>query len=82
MNEQQLKPIIEILPNRRQCLALQSYFDIFIYSMKTTVLSFPDEVFEHLRKNIYFESYTEEQLQQDLDQLVEWEFNSKKIPGK
>ncbi len=33
---------------------------------------FPEEVLEYLRKYSHFTQYTEEQLQQDLGQLVEW----------
>ncbi|WP_028309579.1 TIGR02677 family protein [Desulfitibacter alkalitolerans] len=33
---------------------------------------FPEEVYVHLKKNPYFHKYTMEQLQQDLNQLVEW----------
>ncbi|MGB4376138.1 MAG: TIGR02677 family protein [bacterium] len=33
---------------------------------------FPEEVFAHLKQDPYFAGYSEEQLQQDLNQLVEW----------
>lgn len=33
---------------------------------------FPEEVFEHVKKLPGFEDYTEEQLHQDLEQLVQW----------
>lgn len=33
---------------------------------------FPEEVYEYLKQNPYFEDYSEEKLQQDLNQLVEW----------
>lgn len=33
---------------------------------------FPDEVLEFLRQSPHFKDYSEEQLQQDLNQLVEW----------
>lgn len=32
----------------------------------------PDEIYEYLKLSPYFASYTEEQLQQDLNQLVNW----------
>jgi uncharacterized protein (TIGR02677 family) len=74
LNEQQLKPIIEAsyltAGNAWRYRAILRYF--YLQHEKLRYYLFPDEVFEHLRKNIYFESYTEEQLQQDLDQLVEW----------
>jgi uncharacterized protein (TIGR02677 family) len=33
---------------------------------------FPDEIYESLTQNIHFARYTREQLEQDLNQLVEW----------
>lgn len=33
---------------------------------------FPEEIYEYLKESSYFQEYTEEQLQQDLNQLVDW----------
>lgn len=33
---------------------------------------FPEEIYAHIQEQSGFSTYTEEQLQQDLDQLVKW----------
>ncbi|MFZ5945984.1 MAG: TIGR02677 family protein [Bacillota bacterium] len=74
MNEQQLKPIIEAsyltAGNAWRYRTILRYF--YLQHEKLRYYLFPDEVFEYLKEKIHFESYTEEQLQQDLSQLVEW----------
>jgi uncharacterized protein (TIGR02677 family) len=74
MDEQQLKPISEAsyltAGNAWRYRSILRYF--YLQHEKLRYYLFPDEVLEYLKKSIHFESYTEEQLQQDLDQLVEW----------
>ena len=74
MNEQLLKPITEAsyltAGNAWRYRAILRYF--YLQHEKLRYYLFPGEVIDYLKENIHFEDYTEEQLQQDLDQLVEW----------
>lgn len=74
MDEQVLKPIAEVsyltVGNAWRYRAILRYF--YDQHERLRHYLFPEEVLEHLRRSPYFHDYTEEQLQQDLAQLVEW----------
>ena len=74
MDDQQLKPITEAAyltaNNAWRYRAVLRYF--YLQHEKLRYYLFPDEIFQYLKEKLHFASYTEEQLQQDLDQLVEW----------
>ncbi|MDK2823710.1 MAG: hypothetical protein PWP71_1628 [Clostridia bacterium] len=74
MDEKQLKPIIEVsyltAANAWRYRAILRYF--YLQHEKLRYYLFPEELFDYLRQSYHFEKYTEEQLQQDLNQLVEW----------
>ncbi|GAA0446878.1 TIGR02677 family protein [Lentibacillus halophilus] len=50
--------------------AILRYF--YVQHERMREFLFPEEIFEYLRDLEGFQDYTEEQLQQDLDQLVKW----------
>lgn len=74
MDEQILKPIPEanylVAVNAWRYRAILRYF--YLQHEKLRYYLFPEEIFEHLTSKHYFTDYTEEQLEQDLNQLVEW----------
>lgn len=74
MDDQLLKPIIEAsyltVANAWRYRAILRFFYIQHESMRHQL--FPGEILEHLRQNPHFQDYNEDQLQQDLNQLVEW----------
>lgn len=74
MDDRQLKPIVEAsyltAGNAWRHRAILRYF--FLQHEKMRYYLFPEEVLEHLWKYSHFKEYTEDQLQQDLGQLVEW----------
>ncbi|MFA5536757.1 MAG: TIGR02677 family protein [Bacillota bacterium] len=74
MEEQLLKPIVEAsylnATNTWRYRAILRYF--YLQHEKLRYYLFPEEIYEHLRNKHYFVGYTEEQLEQDLNQLVEW----------
>jgi uncharacterized protein (TIGR02677 family) len=74
LNGQLLKPILEAsyltAENAWRYRAILRYFYIQHERLRHYLL--PEEVYEHLKASQYFANYTEEQLQQDLNQLVNW----------
>ena len=74
LNEQLLKPIVEVsyltTENAWRYRAILRYFYIQHERLRHYLL--PEEVYEYLKGSPYFVDYTEEQLQQDLNQLVNW----------
>ena len=74
MDEQLLKPIFEVsyltAGNAWRYRAILRYF--YDQHERLRHYLFPEEVLEHLRQSPYFHDYSEDQLQQDLNQLVEW----------
>jgi len=74
VDDKLLKPIIEAsyltAANAWRYRAILRFFYIQHESMRHQL--FPGEILEHLRQSPHFQDYNEEQLQQDLNQLVEW----------
>jgi len=74
VNGQLLKPILEVsyltTENAWRYRAILRYFYIQHERLRHYLL--PEEVHEYLKESPYFSNYTEEQLQQDLNQLVNW----------
>ncbi|MDD2235340.1 MAG: TIGR02677 family protein [Desulfitobacteriaceae bacterium] len=74
MDEQLLKPIPEasylVAANAWRYRAILRYF--YLQHEKLRYYLFPEEIYEHLTSKHYFTDYTEEQLEQDLNRLVEW----------
>ncbi len=74
MNEQDLRPIIETsylnTDNTWRYRAILRY--CFIQHERLRHYVYPEEIYLHLKESRYFAGYTEEQLQQDLKQLVDW----------
>lgn len=74
MNEQLIKPITEAtyltVPNAWRYRTILRYF----YQQHERLRHYLalEEIFLFLKDNPYFRDYTEDQLQQDLDQLVQW----------
>lgn len=69
-----LKPITETkylsMENAFRYRAILRYF--FIQHERMRHYLFAEEIYSYLKKHDSFHSYTEEELQQDLDQLVKW----------
>ncbi len=74
MDEQLLKPIVEanylVASNAWRYRAILRYF--YLQHKKLRYYLFHDEIYEHLLSKPYFADFTEEQLEQDLNQLIEW----------
>ena len=74
MDEKLLKPIIEAsyltAANAWRYRGILRFFYIQHESMRHQL--YPAEILEHLRQSLYFADYSEEQLHQDLNQLVDW----------
>jgi uncharacterized protein (TIGR02677 family) len=74
MDEKLLKPIPEVTylttGNSWRYRSILRYF--YAQYERLRHYLFPEEVLEFLNQSIHFLDYTEEQLQQDLNQLVEW----------
>ena len=74
MKEEILKPVIEAsyltAANAWRYRAILRFFYIQHESMRHQL--FPREILDHLRQSPHFSDYSEEQLYQDLNQLVEW----------
>ncbi|WP_031515837.1 TIGR02677 family protein [Desulfofalx alkaliphila] len=74
MDEKLLKPIIEAAyltaGNAWRYRSILRFF--YIQHERMRYYLFPEEVLEYLKKSQHFIDYTEEQLQQDLNQLVHW----------
>lgn len=74
MDAKLLKPIIEAsyltAANVWRYRAILRFFYIQHESLRHQL--FPGEILEHLRQSPHFQEYNEDQLQQDLNQLVEW----------
>lgn len=74
MNEQLLKPIQEAtyltVPNAWRYRSILRY----VYQQHERLRHYIvlEEIFQYLKQEPYFREFTEEQLQQDLDQLVAW----------
>ncbi len=74
MDEKLLQQVIEVnyltAENTWRYRAILRFF--YIQHEKLRHYLFPEEVYDYLKQFSHFEGYTEEQLQQDLSQLVEW----------
>lgn len=74
MDEKVLKPITEVsyltAANVGRYRGILRYF--YTQYERLHHYLFPEEVLSYLRQSMFFQDYTEEQLQQDLNQLVEW----------
>jgi uncharacterized protein (TIGR02677 family) len=74
MDEKLLKPISEATylttENAWRYRAILRYF--YRQHERLRHYLFPEEVYQFLKQSPYFQDYTEEQLQYDLNQLVEW----------
>lgn len=74
MESKRLKPITEAsyltVENAWRYRAILHYF--YQQHERLRQYLFPEEVYQHVKQNEYFSEYTEEQLQHDLKQLVEW----------
>lgn len=74
MEEKLLKPISEVTylttDNAWRYRSILRYF--YLQHERLRHYLFPEEVYQHLKQNPYFQDYTEEQLQNDLYQLVQW----------
>ena len=74
MDEKLLKPISEATylttENAWRYRAILRYF--YMQHERLRHYLFPEEVLGHLKESPYFEKYTEDQLQQDLNQLAVW----------
>lgn len=74
MDSSWLKPITEAkylaTDNAYRYRAILRYF--YMQHERMRQYLFPEEVFEFLKKHEEFRKYTEDDLQQDLDQLVKW----------
>lgn len=74
MSEQDLKPIVEAKylasANAWRYRAILRFF--YIQHERLRHYLFPEEIYDHLKSIPQFHNYTQEQLEQDLNQLVEW----------
>ena len=74
LEEKLLKPISEVTylttENAWRYRAISRYF--YVQHEKLRHYLFPEEVYQNLKESLYFQDYTEEQLQNDLYQLVQW----------
>lgn len=74
MDDRLFKPITEVTylttENAWRYRAILRYF--YIQHERLRYYLLPEEVFEHLKQSPHFSDYSEEQLQRDLDQLVQW----------
>ncbi|EAX48818.1 conserved hypothetical protein [Thermosinus carboxydivorans Nor1] len=74
MNEQDLRPIVETSylnrENSWRYRAILRY--CFVQHERLHHYVYPEEIYQHLKASPFFAEYTEDQLQQDLKQLVEW----------
>lgn len=74
ITEQILKAVTEVsylnMENTWRYRAILRYF--YQQHERLRHFLFPSEILEALRQNVHFRDYTEEQLQQDLQKLVEW----------
>jgi uncharacterized protein (TIGR02677 family) len=73
-NEKELKPIVEAsyltTTNAWRYRSILRFF--YNQHERLRHYLFPEEIYDYLKQSSYFQEYTEEQLQQDLNQLVEW----------
>jgi len=74
MNERDLRPIVETSylnrENTWRYRAILRY--CYVQHERLHHYVYPEEIYRHLKASPYFDNYSEEQLQQDLKQLVEW----------
>ncbi|MEN6414791.1 MAG: TIGR02677 family protein [Veillonellales bacterium] len=74
MNDQDLRPIVEVsylsTDNTWRYRAILRY--CFLQHERLRHYVYPEEIYQDLRQNSFFAEYSEDQLQQDLKQLVEW----------
>ncbi len=74
MDEKLFQPIVEVnyltTGNAWRYRAILRYF--YMQHERLRHYLFPDEIFDYLKQSPYFQVYSQEQLQQDLSQLVEW----------
>jgi uncharacterized protein (TIGR02677 family) len=74
MNEQDLRPIVETsYLNRENSWRYRAILHYcFRQHERLHHYVYPEEIFQCLKTDSHFQEYSEEQLQQDLKQLVEW----------
>ncbi len=74
MDEQDLKSIVEVsYLNRENTWRYRAILQYcFLQHERLHHYVYPEEIYQYLRDSRFFNDYTEEQLQQDLKQLVEW----------
>ncbi|MFX0558865.1 TIGR02677 family protein [Tepidibacillus infernus] len=74
MNDQMLRAISEVTylttDNAWRYRSILRYF--YQQHERLRHYLFPEEIYEYLKQNFHFQEYTEEQLQNDLNQLVQW----------
>jgi len=74
MNQKLLKPIAEVTylttDNAWRYRSILRYF--YLQHERLHHYLFPEEIYQHLKQTPFFQEYTEEQLQGDLNQLVQW----------
>lgn len=74
MDEQDLRSIVEVsYLNRENTWRYRAILQYcFLQHERLHHYVYPEEIYQYLRAERFFNDYTEEQLQQDLKQLVEW----------
>jgi uncharacterized protein (TIGR02677 family) len=74
MNEQDLRPIVETsYLNRENTWRYRAILHYcFMQHERLHHFVYPEEIYQYLKMDTHFQEYSEEQLQQDLKQLVEW----------
>ena len=74
MDEQDLKSIVEVsYLNRENTWRYRAILQYcFVQHERLHHYVYPEEIYRYLQAGRFFNDYTEEQLQQDLKQLVEW----------
>jgi uncharacterized protein (TIGR02677 family) len=74
MDEQDLRPIVEVsYLNRENTWRYRAILQYcFLQHERLHHYVYPEEIYQHLQASQFFSSYSEEQLQQDLKQLVDW----------
>ncbi|UNC91163.1 TIGR02677 family protein [Candidatus Contubernalis alkaliaceticus] len=74
MDAKLFQPIVEVnyltAGNVWRYRAILRYF--YIQHERLRHYLFPEEILDYLKQSLFFQDYSQEQLQQDLNQLVEW----------
>jgi uncharacterized protein (TIGR02677 family) len=74
MNDQDLRPIVETsYLNRENSWRYRAILHYcFVQHERLNHYIYPEEIYQYLKADTHFQEYSEELLQQDLKQLVEW----------